>query len=210
MSRKLRLLNRMLRDKLGEMQLFGEAEQKGPILMVTVQQIPGDQVDLGRLTEVLRAVVEASLIEGIRKVTISGWSRGQLAEEPEWTTSFDYAPVSMDKVIPASETYRRDYPLLRVIFFVLAVVGGSLYVIREQDLLALGPSALALLLGIGFPWLKRLADQWIAPLFRRIGLGGGILLVGISIYLVWIQQLGLILIAAPMVLIGLLLIGLGL
>lgn len=210
MSRKLRLLNRMLRDKLGEMQLFGEAEQRGPILTVTVQQIPGDQVDLERLTEVLQAVVEASLIEGIRKVTISGWSRGQLGEEPEWTTSFDYAPVSRERVIPATETYRRDYPTLRVIFFVLAVIGGSLYVLQGQDLWALWPSALALLLGIGFPWLKRLADRWIAPLFRRVGLGVGILVLGLSIYVLWVDQLDRVLIAAPMALIGLLLIGLGL
>ena len=209
MSRKLRNLNRMLRDKLGEMRLFGQAEQKGPILNVSVQQIPGDQVDQERLREVMRAVVEASLVEGIRKVTISGWLRGQTTEEPEWTTSFEYAPIAVEKVTHASDAYRRDYPLIRVIFFVLAVVGGSLYILQDRNLWALLPSALALLLGIFFPWLKRQVNRWIAPLFRRMGLGAGVILLGLSLYLFWTGRLELIFISSPLLLLGLLLMGLG-
>ncbi len=209
MSRKLRILNRMLRDKLGEMRLFGQAERKGPILNVSVQQIPGDQVDQERLRAVMRAVVEASLIEGIRKVTISGWLRGQTAAEPEWTTSFEYAPIFVEKVTHASDTYRQDYPLIRVVFFILAVAGGSLYVIQDRNPWALLPSAWALLLGICFPWLKRQVNRWVAPLFRRICLGVGVVLLGLSFYLFWTGRLELIFVSSPLLLLGLLLMGLG-
>jgi hypothetical protein len=211
MSRNLKLLNQILAYKFTQLRLFGKAEQKGPILNVLVERLRGDEVDTQQVLETVKASVDAALLQGLRKVNVYIWCRNQAEEEPEWSGGFDYEPLPLpDLRDDQANRFRQDYAGVRVIFFILAVIWGILYVVYKQPLLYMIPPLLSLILGYLFPMLKRRVNLTVDILFRRIGLGTGIGLVGIGFVLLWQAGLQLSWGYIPFALIGLLLIGLGL
>ncbi len=213
MNRPLKELNQILEYRLKELRLFGRAEQKGPILNVLIERLPGDQVNIPLLMELVKAAVDASLVPRIRKVNVYIWSRAQSeAEAPEWSGSFTYQPMAdlLQQDTEPFATFRQDYAGIRILFFGLAAALSLLYVWAEFNLLTLIPSLLALGLGISFPLAKRQIKASVDLLFRRIGLGIGIMLVVISMMLLWPNQLDRYLFYSPLLLLGIWLIGIGL
>ncbi|MEN9224271.1 MAG: hypothetical protein Q6L60_08675 [Thermostichus sp. HHBFW_bins_43] len=190
MRRQLKTLNQILDYKLADLRLFGRAELKGPILNVLLERLPGDVVDTVQVMEVVRNAVEASLLQGLRKVNVYLWCRGQTEETPEWSGEFGVEPLVLaNPHEPPSRTssYRQDYPGMRVLFFCLGICLSGFYVLGGWNRADLIPPAVALVLGILFPWLKRRLEERVHPLFRRIGLGMGLVLAGILVVLIWRQ-----------------------
>ncbi|MFT0728954.1 hypothetical protein NW860_11455, partial [Synechococcus sp. F70.1] len=70
MRRQLKTLNQILDYKLADLRLFGRAELKGQVLNVLLERLPGDGVDTQQVMEVVRSAVEASLLQGLRKVNV--------------------------------------------------------------------------------------------------------------------------------------------
>lgn len=190
MRRQLKTLNQILDYKLADLRLFGRAELKGPILNVLLERLPGDVVDTLQVMEVVRTAVEASMLQDLRKVNVYLWCRGQEADAPEWSGSFAVeALVLAHSEEPSSRTssYRQDYPGMRVLFFCLGICLSSFYVLGGWNRADLIPPAVALVFGIGFPWLKRWLKERVHPLFRRIGLAIGLVLMGMLVVLIWRQ-----------------------
>ncbi|MDX2270829.1 MAG: hypothetical protein NW237_02630 [Cyanobacteriota bacterium] len=210
MSRHLNALNQILEFKLDELRLFGKAERKGPILNVMVERMRGDVVDTQVLTEIVRAAVDASLIQNIRKVNIYLWHRHQETEEPEWSGGFGYEPLLLatENDSPPQQ-FRQDYANIRILYFVVFIilVGLSFLQTMGNWLYWLLP-ILALTLGIGFPAMKRWIKQVADPFIQHVSLGTGLFLLGISLFLMW-QQSQQFFIYVPLILLTILLIGLG-
>ena len=190
MRRQLKTLNQILDYKLADLRLFGRAELKGPILNVLLERLPGDVVDTLQVMEVVRNAVEASLLQGLRKVNVYLWCRGQTEEAPEWSESFAVEPLVLahpKELRSLAFSYRQDYPGMRVLFFCLGICLGGLYLLGEWDQADWIPVAVAFVLGVVFPWLKRFLNRWIHPLFLRLGLGLGLVLLGLALALIWRQ-----------------------
>ena len=190
MRRQLKTLNQILDYKLADLRLFGRAELKGPVLNVLLERLPGDVVDTLQVMEVVRNAVEASLLQGLRKVNVYLWCRGQTEEAPEWSESFAVEPLVLahpKEPRNLASSYRQDYPGMRVLFFCLGICLGGLYLLGEWDQADWIPVAVAFVLGVVFPWLKRFLNRWIHPLFLRLGLGLGLVLLGLALALIWRQ-----------------------
>jgi hypothetical protein len=190
MRRQLKTLNQILDYKLADLRLFGRAELKGPVLNVLLERLPGDVVDTLQVMEVVRSAVEASLLQGLRKVNVYLWCRGQTEEAPEWSESFAVEPLVLahpKEPRNLASSYRQDYPGMRVLFFCLGICLGGLYLLGEWDQADWIPVAVAFVLGVVFPWLKRFLNRWIHPLFLRLGLGLGLVLLGLALALIWRQ-----------------------
>ncbi|MFQ3584916.1 MAG: hypothetical protein SNJ85_08315 [Cyanobacteriota bacterium] len=190
MRRQLKTLNQILDYKLADLRLFGRAELKGPILNVLLERLPGDVVDTLQLMEVVRTAVEASMLHGLRKVNVYLWCRGQEADAPEWSESFAVEPLVLANSEESSRramSHRQDYPGMRVLFFCLGICLSGFYILGGWQRVDLIPPAVALVFGIGFPWLKRWLVARVHPLFRQIGLGMGLVLMGILVVLIWRQ-----------------------
>ncbi|MGY2709801.1 hypothetical protein [Thermostichus sp. MS-CIW-28] len=190
MRRQLKILNQILDYKLADLRLFGRAELKGPVLNVLLERLPGDVVDTLQVMEVVRSAVEASLLQGLRKVNVYLWCRGQTEEAPEWSESFAVEPLVLahpKEPRNLASSYRQDYPGMRVLFFCLGICLGGLYLLGEWDQADWIPVAVAFVLGVVFPWLKRFLNRWIHPLFLRLGLGLGLVLLGLALALIWRQ-----------------------
>ncbi len=212
MKRKLRALNQILRRKLEEQRLFGKAEIKGRVLNVLVERVKGDEVDTQQLLETVRAAVDAALLGPIRKVNIYLWCRNQSdAEDPEWSGSFDYAPlpVNREALTPTAE-FRQDYSGIRVLFFGLTTITVMLYFLKERSLLDLIPPLLSLVMGTLFPWGKRLVKRRVDRIFRRLGMGIGFGLWGFTLWLLFQDPLQQSVLISLLLMAGLLLVGLGL
>jgi hypothetical protein len=210
MRRQLKTLNQILDYKLADLRLFGRAELKGPILNVLLERLPGDVVDTLQVMEVVRNAVEASLLQGLRKVNIYLWCRGQAEEAPEWSGDFVVEPLVLaqpDEPLSRASSYRQDYPGMRVLFFCLGICLSGFYVLGGWNRADLIPPAVAIVLGILFPWLKRWLGARVHPLFLRIGLGLGLVLMGISVVLIWRQ--GWSIAYGILSLVAILLLGLG-
>ncbi|MGQ9838505.1 MAG: hypothetical protein ACUVRV_11235 [Cyanobacteriota bacterium] len=210
MRRQLKTLNQILDYKLADLRLFGRAELKGPILNVLLEHLPGDVVDTLQLMEIIRTAVEASMLQDLRKVNVYLWCRGQEAEMPEWSGSFMVEPLLLANSEGSSSraaSYRQDYPAMRVLFFCLGICLSGFYILRGWQQLDLLPPALALVFGIGFPWLKRWLLTWVHPLFRRIGLGIGLVSMGMLVVQIWRQ--GWSVVYGILSLVAILLMGLG-
>ncbi len=213
MRRRLKILNQILDSKLADLRLFGRAELKGQMLNVLLERLPGDVVDTLQVMEVVRNAVEASLLQGLRKVNVYLWCRGQTDEAPEWSESFVVEPLFLaNPKEPKSRVsrYRQDYPGMRVLFFCLGLCLAGFYLVGSRgrtgwsDWLLVG---LAFGLGVIFPWLKRSLHQEVHPLFLRLGLGLGLVLLGLAVALIWRQ--GWSVARGILALLGLLLLGLG-
>jgi hypothetical protein len=193
MRRQLKILNQILDYKLADLRLFGRAELKGQVLNVLLERLPGDVVDTLQVMEVVRNAVEASLLQGLRKVNVYLWCRGQTDEAPEWSESFVVKPLILaNPKEPRSRVsrYRQDYPGLRVLFFCLGLCLTGFYLVGSggrTGWIDWIPVGLAFALGVIFPWLKRSLNQWAHPLFLRFGLGLGLVLLGLAVALIWRQ-----------------------
>ncbi|MFT0795589.1 hypothetical protein [Synechococcus sp. H70.1] len=213
MRRQLKTLNQILSYKLADLRLFGRAELKGPVLHVLLERLPGDVVDTLQVMEVVRSAVEASLLQGLRKVNVYLWCRGQTDEAPEWSESFVVEPLILTKPEGAwsrASSYRQDYPGMRVLFFCSGLGLGGLYLLgsgEQRDWLDWIPMGLAFTLGVIFPWLKRSLNQLAPPRFLRLGLGLGLVLLGLAVALIWQQGWGVA--HGILALLALLLLGLG-
>ncbi len=213
MRRQLKTLNQILDYKLADLRLFGRAELKGQVLNVLLERLPGDVVDTLQVMEVVRNAVEASLLQGLRKVNVYLWCRGQTDEAPEWSESFAVEPfVLAHPKEPRSlaSSYRQDYPGRRVLFFCLGLCLTGFYLVGGWERTAWIdwiPVGLAFALGVFFPWLKRSLNQWMHPLFLRFGLGLGLVLLGLAVTLIWRQ--GWSVARGILALLALLLLGLG-
>ncbi len=212
MRRQLKTLNQILSYKLADLRLFGRAELKGQVLNVLLERLPGDVVDTLQVMEVVRSAVEASLLQGLRKVNVYLWCRGQTEAAPEWSESFVVEPLTLTKPEGAwsrASSYRQDYPTMRVLLFGLGLCLGGLYLLGWERTSGIDwiPVALAFGLGVIFPWLKRSLNQWVPPLFLRLGLGLGLVLLGLAVALIWRQ--GWSTAYGILTLLALLLLGLG-
>lgn len=193
MRRQLKILNQILDYKLADLRLFGRAELKGPVLNVLLERLPGDVVDTLQVMEVVRSAVEASLLQGLRKVNVYLWCRGQTEEAPEWSESFAVEPLVLahpKELRSLAFNYRQDYPGMRVLFFCLGLCLGGFYLLggwEQTGWIDWIPVGLAFALGVIFPWLKRSLNQWAHPLFLRFGLGLGLVLLGLAVALIWRQ-----------------------
>ncbi len=213
MRRQLKTLNQILDYKLADLRLFGRAELKGQVLNVLLERLPGDMVDTLQVMEVVRNAVEASLLQGLRKVNVYLWCRGQTDEAPEWSESFVVEPLILtNPKEPKSRvsSYRQDYPGRRVLFFCLGLCLTGFYLVggwERTGWIDWIPVGLAFALGVFFPWLKRSLNQWVHPLFLRFGLGLGFVLLGLAVTLIWRQ--GWSVARGILALLALLLLGLG-
>ncbi len=213
MRRQLKTLNQILDYKLADLRLFGRAELKGQVLNVLLERLPGDVVDTLQVMEVVRNAVEASLLQGLRKVNVYLWCRGQTDEAPEWSESFVVEPLILtNPKEPRSRvsSYRQDYPGRRVLFFCLGLCLTGFYLVggwERTGWIDWIPVGLAFALGVFFPWLKRSLNQWMHPLFLRFGLGLGLVLLGLAVTLIWRQ--GWSVARGILALLALLLLGLG-
>lgn len=213
MRRQLKTLNQILDYKLADLRLFGRAELKGQVLNVLLERLPGDVVDTLQVMEVVRNAVEASLLQGLRKVNVYLWCRGQTDEAPEWSESFVVEPLILtNPKEPKSRvsSYRQDYPGRRVLFFCLGLCLTGFYLVggwERTGWIDWIPVGLAFALGVFFPWLKRSLNQWVHPLFLRFGLGLGLVLLGLAVALIWRQ--GWSVARGILALLALLLLGLG-
>ena len=192
MRRQLKTLNQILDYKLADLRLFGRAELKGQVLNVLLERLPGDGVDTQQVMEVVRSAVEASLLQGLRKVNVYLWCRGQTEAAPEWSESFVVEPLSPSKPEGAwsrASSYRQDYPAMRVLLFGFGLCLGGFYLLgwERTGWMDWIPVGLAFGLGVIFPWLKRSLNQWAHPLFLRFGLGLGLVLLGLAVALIWRQ-----------------------
>ncbi|MFT0814057.1 hypothetical protein [Synechococcus sp. OH20] len=213
MRRQLKTLNQILDYKLADLRLFGRAELKGQVLNVLLERLPGDVVDTLQVMEVVRNAVEASLLQGLRKVNVYLWCRGQMDEAPEWSESFAVEPLVLahpKEPRSLASSYRQDYPGRRVLFFCLGLCLAGFYLVggwERTGWINWIPVGLAFALGVFFPWLKRSLNQWVHPLFLRFGLGLGLVLLGLAVALIWRQ--GWSLARGILALLALLLLGLG-
>ncbi|MEN9203293.1 MAG: hypothetical protein Q6K80_07400 [Thermostichus sp. DG_1_6_bins_120] len=210
MRRQLKILNQILDYKLADVRLFGRAELKGPNLNILLERLPGDVVDTVQVMEIVRTAVEASMLQDLRKVNVYLWCRGQEADAPEWSGSFALEPLLLTnsaEPLSRASSYRQDYPGMRVLFFCLGICLSGFYVLGGWHRVDLIPPAVALLLGIGFPWLKRWLERWRPPLFRHVLLGTGLVLLGILVALIW--QRGWSVVYGILSLVAILLLGLG-
>jgi hypothetical protein len=212
MRRKLRALNQILQRKLEEQRLFGKAEVKGRVLNVLVERVKGDQVDTQQLLDTVRAAVDAALLGPIRKVNVYLWCRSQSgSEDPEWSGSFDYMPLQVNReaTTPTAE-FRQDYSGIRVLFFGLTAITVLLYFLKARNWLDLIPALLSLVVGTLFPWGKRLVKRRVDPIFRRLGMGIGFALWGLTLWLLFQDPLQHSFLISLFLIAGLLLVGLGL
>ncbi|HIK20496.1 MAG TPA: hypothetical protein IGR15_05455 [Synechococcus sp. M44_DOE_062] len=155
-----------------------------------LERLPGDVVDTLQVMEVVRNAVEASLLQGLRKVNVYLWCRGQTEEAPEWSESFAVEPLVLAhprEPRNLASSYRQDYPGMRVLFFCLGICLGGFYLLGERNRADWIPVAVAFVLGVVFPWLKRFLNRWVHPLFLRLGLGLGLVLLGLALALIWQQ-----------------------
>lgn len=192
MRRQLKTLNQILDYKLADLRLFGRAELKGQVLNVLLERLPGDGVDTQQVMEVVRSAVEASLLQGLRKVNVYLWCRGQTEAAPEWRESFVVEPLSPSKPEGAwsrASSYRQDYPAMRVLLFGFGLCLGGFYLLgwERTGWMDWIPVGLAFGLGVIFPWLKRSLNQGAPPLFLRLGLGLGLVWLGLAVLMIWHQ-----------------------
>lgn len=211
MSRSLKTLNQILDYELGQEQLYAQAEQRGPLLNVSVEYLRGHSVDTGRLLDSVRAAADAAMVTGIRKVNVYLWRRGQKESDPEWWGSFEYEPLQIStQPVRVPERLRQDHLLARVFFFACAVaVGGAYLTLPEADAWYGIPGGLALLLGLLYPVIKRRGDRYLPKVLRW-----GILILGLGIlvgagWLIWQWRLEGLVGWALLLLLGFGLVGLG-
>jgi len=179
MRRQLKTLNQILDYKLADLRLFGRAELKGPILNVLLERLPGDVVDTLQVMEVVRNAVEASLLQGLRKVNIYLWCRGQAEEAPEWSGDFVVEPLVLaqpDEPLSRASSYRQDYPGMRVLFFCLGICLSGFYVLGGVESGGFDPTGSGYSLGYFVPMAKTLVRCTSASLVsaHRPGTGPGI------------------------------------
>jgi hypothetical protein len=159
---------------------------------VLLERLPGDGVDTQQVMEVVRSAVEASLLQGLRKVNVYLWCRGQTEAAPEWSESFVVEPLSPSKPEGAwsrASSYRQDYPAMRVLLFGFGLCLGGFYLLgwERTGWMDWIPVGLAFGLGVIFPWLKRSLNQGAPPLFLRLGLGLGLVWLGLAVLMIWHQ-----------------------
>lgn len=181
MRRQLKILNQILDYKLANLRLFGRAELKGPVLNVLLERLPGDVVDTLQVMEVVRSAVEASLLQGLRKVNVYLWCRGQTEEAPEWSESFAVEPLVLahpKELRSLAFNYRQDYPGMRVLFFCLGLCLGGFYLLggwEQTGWIDWIPVGLAFALGGDLPLAQTLPQPVctpsISPPWPGLGLG---------------------------------------
>ncbi len=208
MNRKLRSLNQILTYQLEQQGMLVQVDRKGPILNIMLERLPVSAIDEEELKTTVRSAIDASAVTDIRKVNLYTWTTQQESDEPEWSTSFSYEPLThaLSKRKSLMEL-RRNYPEVQILFFSLAITLGSWYAINNQPWYYLVPPISALSLGILFPWIKRLVKPYTEPL-KWGGVGLGLLLLGIGAFLVWQRQFEGSIVYTPFLILGFFLIAL--
>ncbi|MEN9240219.1 MAG: hypothetical protein Q6J68_05625, partial [Thermostichales cyanobacterium SZTDM-1c_bins_54] len=178
---KLRSFNQLLNYQLAALHLFGQARRQGSRIQIRIEYMRGDTVNVPELQALLvNLVTAAQLPEQDFLVQLICRQTGEIT----WQERLHLEPeqVLVAPTLDRKALLRQDYPFWRVSFFVFVVLLTTIALLSQRWSLGI-PIGLGLVLGLGFPQLKRslvgFRDLWL-----RLGLGvAGLTCGGIALWM---------------------------